>query len=252
MKTIFLTSLLLVSSCTLISSCGGGGSSSDTSVNTTNAENRCTLGSDLYKIMPIGDSITEGEEGHNTYRRNLWLTLTNLGCKIDFVGSKKGVKSSSSRNQTPPPNLDFDLDHEGYWGYEVELILPFIAARISTYQPDIVLVHLGTNDVFQGQSIASTIEELATLIDTMRTEKPNIKIFLAKVIPSHKANSQLTLLNTQIEILAKALNSETSPIILVDQNTGYSISDNYDGTHPNVTGEQKIADNWANAVLGSF
>ena len=217
MKANFFITILLIAFSPLVFSCGSSGEdqlSSSIDLPASESSNSgmvCGTGNNFYKIMPIGDSITEGEEGHYSYRRDLWLSLASMGCKVDFVGSKKGVKDSTGRGQVSPPTSDYDLDHEGYWGYRVDQILPFISSRISTYLPDIVLVHLGTNDMFQGESIAGTIKDLETLINTIRAQKSDTKVFLAKVIPSRTASSQLSQLNVQIEILAKALSSQTSP-----------------------------------------
>jgi hypothetical protein len=42
----------------------------------------------LYvKILPLGDSMTQGEAGHFSYRRPLWKMLDSAGYKVDFVGS---------------------------------------------------------------------------------------------------------------------------------------------------------------------
>jgi acyl-CoA thioesterase-1 len=196
--------------------------------------------------MPIGDSITEAESGHNSYRRVLWNNLKESGCNVDFVGGKSGVRGGL------PLNEDFDADHEGYWGYRVDQILPFISEKVVTYSPDMVLIHLGSNDVFQEQSIESTIEELGSVIDQVRIHKPDVAILLAQVIPSRRANNQLSLLNQEIFKLGKEKNSVVSPVIVVDQNSGYLVTDNYDGTHPAEAGEIKLADKWTNAILAHF
>ena len=80
-----------------------------------------------------------------------------------------GVSASTTVNHRgPPPNDDFDHDHEGHWGWRVDEILGDIHRWAEEYQPDVVLVHLGSNDVFQRQSLDSTLDELGELIDAVR------------------------------------------------------------------------------------
>jgi acyl-CoA thioesterase-1 len=44
--------------------------------------------------------------------------------------------------------------------------------------------------------------------------------------------------------------TEESPVILVDQYTGFNAAtDTYDGIHPNARGEAKMAQKWFDAIL---
>src|SRR5687767_12424317 len=63
------------------------------------------------RIMPIGDSITEGSDGSVTYRRFLWLQLAAAGHRVDFVGTRSGVRDGV------PKYTDFDQDHDGHAGW---------------------------------------------------------------------------------------------------------------------------------------
>ncbi len=37
------------------------------------------------KILPLGDSITQGGRGFASYRRNLWFLLQDAGYKVDDI-----------------------------------------------------------------------------------------------------------------------------------------------------------------------
>ena len=63
--------------------------------------------SDPVLIMPLGDSITRGEDLVG-YRRELYVDLKNAGYDVDFVGS---LQDGSSTGYT------FDYDHEGHGGW---------------------------------------------------------------------------------------------------------------------------------------
>ncbi len=40
---------------------------------------------DAVRIMPLGDSITQGIRQQNSYRRPLWHALRKAGLSVDFV-----------------------------------------------------------------------------------------------------------------------------------------------------------------------
>src|SRR4051812_39308740 len=167
------------------------------------------------KIMPLGDSITNAETGHASYRYWLWNDLVDNGyTNVDFVGSQTGVLNG------PPLFPDFDQNHEGHWGFRADEILAQIGGWASTAHPDIVLMHLGTNDMFQGQSVSSTITELGSIIDTVRQSNPNVTFLMAQVISSVNSPSQLQALNAAIPGLAAQKNTAQSRVITVDQWTG--------------------------------
>lgn len=239
----------------VLSACGGG---SDDPADggaagpggTATRVSSCGNEGGALRVMPLGDSITEGEANHNSYRRTLWQRLQGAGCQVDLVGSKTGV-SSGYRNSpwVSPPNPDFDQDHEGYWDYRVDELLPIMGAKVASAQPDVVLIHLGTNDVLGGQSAAGVAGELSALIDAVRSGKADTYIVLAKIIPAASNTSATTTLNRQIDGIATSKNSATSPVVVVDQSAGYSSADNYDGVHPNPNGEAKLGNKWADSIL---
>jgi lysophospholipase L1-like esterase len=196
------------------------------------------------RIMPLGDSITQGNSKHNSYRRPLWIQLHKAGYNVDFVGStREHVKGES-------PLSDFDSDHEGHWGWRVDRVLEKIDDWSRISQPDIVLIHLGNNDIIHGQSPESTIEELWQLIQRLRSIHPRIKLLIAQIIPcGNKARIQQ--LNRLIVNLARRTNTQESPVILVDQFSGFNAAvgvDTYDGCHPNEVGEKKMASRWFDSL----
>ncbi len=198
------------------------------------------------KIMPIGNSITQAAAGRNSYRRPLWQKLTTAGYNVDFVGSV------NLNYGGPPLNPDFDMDHEGHWGWRADQLLAGMANWAKTYRPDIALLHVGTNDMFQGHSVSSTLDEISQLIDTLRAANPGVTILLATLIPAANVeyNLRINELNSALPGLATAKNRAGSPVVLVNQNAGFNAaSDTYDGTHPNSLGENKMANVWYNSLV---
>lgn len=235
----------------VLSACGGG-DSDDGSGDSTSALKVASCGREggPLRIMPLGDSITQAEAGHNSYRRVLWQRLNAAGCSVDLVGSRSGVSSGYRDSpQTSAPDPDFDPDHEGYWDYRAHELAPQVAGKVGSARPDVVLLHLGTNDVLDGQSTAGIIGELGSVIDAIRAGKADTHIVLAKIIPAAPDTAGTAALNRGIDGLAASRNTALSPIAVVNQAAGYSVADNYDGVHPNATGEAKLGNQWADTVL---
>ncbi|MET8161545.1 SGNH hydrolase, partial [Sphaerisporangium sp. NPDC005289] len=63
------------------------------------------------RVMPLGDSITEGTQVPGGYRIGLWQRLASGRYTIDFVGSQFNG----------PGNLG-DHDHEGHPGWRIDQI----------------------------------------------------------------------------------------------------------------------------------
>ena len=211
------------------------------------------------KIMPLGDSITHGFTNANSYRRVLWKLLTNSGYSVDFVGSL------TTGYDGPVPNPDFDLNHEGHRGYETYQIRDNINAWATANPPDIVLLHIGTNDAKSHTNATTTTNLIAQIIDLLRVVNPNVKILLAQIIPLNGNGTNafyppynlpadwpyVLALNQVIPALVAAKTTGPSPVILVDQFSDFNLlTDLFDGLHPNAVGESKMASKWFDALQG--
>jgi acyl-CoA thioesterase I len=214
---------------------------------------------DAIRIMPLGNSITESMAGRASYRCWLWKMLVDSGYAVDFVGYRKGVFQSPPSNQTSSacPYADFDEDHEGHTSWRASQILygcgegrychaGKLSAWAYIYKPDIVLVHLGTNDLTLDEKASpdSVITLLGAVVDTLRAYRGDVKIFLAKIIPytfNGFDTKIIDSLNAKIPALADLKTTASSPVLTVDCNAGFTADDSYDGIHPNQSGERKMA-----------
>ncbi|HEY9805787.1 MAG TPA: hypothetical protein V6D04_04415, partial [Candidatus Obscuribacterales bacterium] len=107
------------------------------------------------KIMPLGDSITEGlhrvDPYPGAYRVQLWQDLSLDGLAVDLVGS-----------QTNGPSSLGDQNHEGHGGWTINQIRDLVNGGIlSTYQPDTVLLLIGANDVNGSSSLTTMYNNLS-------------------------------------------------------------------------------------------
>lgn len=200
------------------------------------------------RIMPLGDSITAGP---GCWRAKLWHRLQTSGyTNIDFVGTQSDGGGCN-------PGYAYDFDHEGHGGYSATGIAannqlpPWLAAA----QPDVVLMHLGTNDMWGGYlGLQDKLDAFTKLVGQMRAANPAMKIVVAQIIPMSAAAcatcpADVKALDDAIPGWAAGLSTSQSPIIVADLWTGYdAVADNVDGVHPNDTGFQKMADAWYPAV----
>lgn len=200
------------------------------------------------RIMPLGDSIT-GSPG--CWRALLWNRLQNAGyTNIDFVG-------------TLPPQgcgVAHDGDNEGHGGFLATNIANQnqLPPWLSATRPDIVVMHLGTNDVWSNIAPATILTAFSKLVDQMRASNPAMKILVAKIIPMNPSScadcgQRVVNFNNAIPAWAQGKSTAQSPITVVDQWTGFATaSDTYDGVHPNASGDQKMSDKWYPALTAAI
>jgi lysophospholipase L1-like esterase len=202
------------------------------------------------RIMPLGDSITQALSDQRSYRYNLWVKLVDDGAAFAFVGSQD---SNYGGNPVWPDHLGqpFDRHHEGHAGFRSDEIAASLPGWMSSYVPDVVLMHVGTNDVLQGRSNDETVVYLRQIIDLLRARNSHVAILLATLIPTtyFPQNDRITELNVRIEAIVLQKNTSQSPVILVDQSAGFdAAADLSDGVHPSASGEEKMARKWFEAL----
>ena len=220
------------------------------------------------RIMALGDSTT----GSVCWRAMLWTMLNQGGFsgRFNFVGS---------RNADPGCNVPgYDTDNEGHPGV---LITNFIndadelVAGVQTPQAllaqnpaDVVLFHFATNDVWNSVAPATILSAYTTVLAALRSANPKVIVLAAQLIPLVPINVPVTCpacacptacdqrmvtFNSMIPSWAAANSTASSPIMVVDQHTGFvSTTDTVDGVHPNAAGSMKIATKWYAALTPLF
>ncbi len=202
--------------------------------------------------MPLGDSITYGAD-HSlnavdasiAYRGALWSKLHDAGYDIDFVGN---VQAGSDYQIFDP---SFDLDNEGHWGWRADEIASHVTDYLTANPPDIILLHIGTNDLHQGQNITSTVNDVSNILDDIHNFDPNIKVIVAHIINQQIYDQQTSDYNNALETMLQEKISNDEPITVVDMENGAGLdyaNDMLDNFHPNATGNSKLADQWYTAL----
>jgi len=214
--------------------------------------------SPLIKILPLGDSITCASKYKLSYRYPLWKHLVDANKQIEFVGSQFYKGNGGRVGWETYKDLPFTPANEGHSGWRADQILNGLEngkekglnTWLSSYSPDIALIHLGTNDMYQKQTPESTRDEIEQIITKLRGNNPTVKVLLASVIPM-RTDASIVRLNQLLAQLALKLNQPSSPVVSVDMYTGFSLEADMqtDKIHPNASGEKKMAKRWFDALI---
>lgn len=209
-------------------------------------------------LLPLGDSITQAYVGRTGYRYRLWKKLVTAGLFFDWVGTQTEHKDKGWTEESDPHSQDFlnpdyenhtfPRQNEGHSGWRTDEVAGNLSGWLSTYpcQPTCVLVHLGTNDMVQDESVASTLDDIREVIDILKDSGSDPTILLAVPIPT--CGKRHKELGPEIPSLAdpdrKVFIVETD----VPAGTFSKKDDCFDYCHPNDSGEQKLANHFFEAV----
>ncbi|MCL4706715.1 Ig-like domain-containing protein [bacterium] len=199
------------------------------------------------KIMPLGNSITEGTGSSNNagFRYYLYNLLSNANVPFDFVGSLQDGTGFA------------DTDHEGHSGFRAEQL--DVTTYLNTYDPDYVLLEVGTNDISLNETATQVRDDIAAILDAIHAQDPAIKTFLSTVVPRKDSAARQTTtenLNALLATLVTAKAAAGQNVVLVD-NAGRIMADaNWetnlmaDNLHPNDAGYELMAVEFYNAIQG--
>ena len=197
------------------------------------------------KIMPLGDSTTAGSPGNTGYRKKLYLNLINSGFNVDFVGSQSDGSG-------------FDANHEGHgWRtasyFNTRLNGP-TGYLLSANPPDVILYHIGTNSL-GGSDIVDYALGANETLRIIYEYDPDITVILAKIILTNNSarNTRTHDYNLLLEEYATYWSENGYSIIVVDMENAlvtnlYPEGDLVDIVHPAISGYEKMANVWHNAL----
>ena len=196
---------------------------------------------DPVRILPLGDSITHGE-GHGSYRAPLWELLTADGHVVDFVGSL-----SDGPADLPDP------DHEGHPGWTVDQVEEHAGAWVEEHDPDLTLVHLGTNDLLRGASAREATARMDALLDTLTSAAPTMTVIVSTLIPL-EGDTAWQETNAAFAALVAERAAAGDHVLLADMADGGPQAGEAipDGIHPNAEGYAAMARAWYPVVSAAI
>jgi lysophospholipase L1-like esterase/ribosomal protein S28E/S33 len=201
------------------------------------------LASDTLRIMPLGNSITSGYPGDEGYRKNLYFDLVNSGYNVNFVGSLSD-------------GVGFDNNHEGHIGWHADQIRDNVYGWLVANPADVILLHIGTNDITDGQAPSSVVAEAQGILDNIDQWQTGygekVTVILSRIIltTNETLNAAVTMYNNALEAMVSTRITNGDRIIIVDMENALSYpSDLSDEFHPTQTGYAKMANVWYDALV---
>ena len=195
------------------------------------------------RIMPLGDSITDGYGVPGGYRAPLYQMLNRAGFNVVFVGSVTNNSSTS----LPDPH------HEGHSGYRIDQVTDDFPAWVEAAgNLDVILLDIGTNDYGQNHGPSRAIDRLEQLISEIVAERPTARIVVANLLlrvdnPAADEAIQKSF-NPFVRGIVEKHARLGQRVFFVDMRSALSANDLKDGLHPNRTGYDKMAAVWFEAL----
>ncbi|MFB9682403.1 FG-GAP-like repeat-containing protein [Streptosporangium vulgare] len=191
------------------------------------------------RVMPLGDSITYGLESTdgNGYRRELFDKLA-ARLPVDFVGK---VRSGTMA----------DNQHEGHPGWRIDQIATSAVCSVDQFQPNVITLHAGTNDMNQDFNLSQAPQRLKNLISQALLDSPRAVVVVAKLIPTGKAGLQprIDAFNAQLPRIVGELRADGKRVVLVDTDDVKVTDGLQNDSHPDDDGYDKLGRAFYDGIL---
>ena len=211
------------------------------------------------RVMPLGDSITDGFSTQGGYRVPLCKMLEDAGIsdKVDFVGPNWGGNC-------------YDPQHAGYSGYTIDNksgrtgLYSFIDSLMQSNPADVVFLQIGTNDILDHYELDTAGDRLEKLVDAVLSYLPDDGMLYLATLPVMDASNTLYIspsvftveymdkcvdeYNVKVRALVDKKQGEGKKIKLAEVNGVLTKADLYDGVHPSEAGYGLMAKYWYNVL----
>ncbi|MEU3600195.1 FG-GAP-like repeat-containing protein [Streptomyces sp. NPDC006798] len=199
-------------------------------------------------VMPLGDSITlgvgastcaAGREKCEGYRKILRDQLAPHATELDFVGSQQNGNHADSQ-------------HEGHSGWMIDGILENIDNWLVAAKPNVITLHIGSNDINREAAVQDAPARLARLVNRITTVSPETIVLLAPIVPNSRPGKQplVDAYNAAIPGIVAAERANARKVEQVDF-SAITAADLDDGLHPKDSGYQKMADAFAKSLAAT-
>ncbi|GAA4885420.1 GDSL-type esterase/lipase family protein [Kitasatospora terrestris] len=207
----------------------------------------------VVRVLPLGDSITYGV-GSCTgagYRLPLQgMAETGGRYHLDFVGSAQ------------PAGHMVDPQNEGHPGKEIAEIGDGVRQGwITAARPDVVLLHIGINDLANNDRPTEAPDRAKALIDQIFAAQPGVTVIMQGLIPtsqgwgSSPANLSFLIADYNTQLLRfQATEQQQGKHFLFVEAPGLTPlgqsapAELADALHPNDAGYRRLAQNFSTAL----
>lgn len=193
------------------------------------------------RVMCAGDSITRGELGsQGGWRKVFFETLAANGIAYTTVGPY---------TTTPGSMPVGDRKHCGLSGDRASVAKTSFGATCTTYLPDVIIYGYGVNDIGNGASSETYINDLDAVIDAAQASVPNAKHIVQTLVRPTSGHGYFTydsVYATAVAALPARVSSQGATLA----NVGTPAQS--DNLHPTEAGYDTMAPLIYSALLGAI
>ncbi len=208
------------------------------------------------RIMIVGDSISAGP---GCYKKYLDQELRRNGVtNYQFVGEYSDDCGGGIRHSAVSCTTSAQYTRETFTVPNCfpGKTFPGMSQLVAKHHPDLILLQLGVNDVWDGKAAVEPIlDNYATLVEQARRHNPRIIVVVAqiqRIITDDCTNVASTAkaeeLVNAVPSWAARMTSNESPILVADLWTNSDPREANDCVHPNEAGARRMGLNWYQAV----
>jgi len=211
--------------------------------------------SQQLSILPLGDSITQGQgvEGGG-YRTPLFEMMSTAGYSLDFMGSRTDNSEGLVEKQ-----------HEGHPGWSTNVLLESLEWVLPDWKaapnPLMVLLTIGSNDFLLNNHnpVGTTIHDMharvAEIVRNIAERRPNTHIVVNTVPPlwlDPLIKYNTLWFNEGLEDMVAALRDEMVSVSFSPAGGSLTRDDLYDGIHPTREAYVKMAAILTETIINSI
>ncbi len=209
------------------------------------------------KILPLGDSITEGYgSSGGGYRVELFRQALSANKDITFVGTLL-----NGPNMVDGAN--FPRSHQGHGGYTIDsdgghngISGSITENALSMFDPHIVLLMIGTNDINGNVDVQNAPTRLGNLVDKITMLQPEALVVVATVCPviNDGTDQRIVEYNTGVKQVVEQRKMQDKNVILLDNYAAIHDQPNWeddlmiDNLHPNDAGYAVFGQSFYDAI----
>ncbi|SDH91685.1 Repeat domain-containing protein [Sinosporangium album] len=215
------------------------------------------------RAMALGSSTTygEGSSHGNGYRAVADKGFSDLANRnAEQAGGSGGPPAAVMGADDTSPRVDWvgsllvgrmaDRETEGWRGFRINEIAGKAKCAVTTYQPNLITLLAGGNDVIQNYQMDGAIGRLEALIEQVSADAPGVTVLVAGIQPLRNPDEDARgkAFTAQIPAMVNRLVARGLRVEYADT-TGMGLSDlGPDPIHPNDQGYEKIGNAFVRAA----